>query len=126
MNLSTKLALGLLASLAITGQAYADGVSVQFKNGSKWTIDHIYLADSGGDDWGPDQLGDEDGDTVAPGASFTLSKITPSKYDLKLIDEDGDECVVSGLKLGADQVVEINDQNLLNCQGATAAQEEEE
>ncbi len=51
-----------------------------------------------------------------------LNGIDCDKYDLRLVDEDGDECIVQDLNLcDEDAHVEINDQNLLSCQGWSMA-----
>jgi len=69
------------------------------------------------DDWGPDQLGDE---VIASGESFHLNAIPCDAYDVRIVDEDGDECVVGGVALCADKDAwVINDDDLLSCQAET-------
>jgi hypothetical protein len=55
--------------------------------------------------------------------------IPTNKYDMKLVDGDGDECVVEGIKVAASEKVVITDENLIGCQAATemeGSEEEEE
>ena len=74
------------------------------------------LSPSDESDWGDDQLGAQ---TIETGEQFTLTLtgIPYDKRDVKVVDEDGDECVVeiAGLCEDADRWV-INDSDLLGCQ----------
>jgi hypothetical protein len=47
------------------------------------------------------------------------SRDPENKYDFKLIDEDGDECIVASLKVAQDSTLKITDENLLDCQSDT-------
>jgi hypothetical protein len=124
MKISSKIVLCAIVLLASSSAAFAEGVAVKFKNTSKFEIHGVYLAPSKEDSWGPDQLGEKV--VIKSGSTFTLTGIEPNKYDIKLVDEDGDECIVEGVKLGADQEVDISDKNLLNCQNSSAEEGEEE
>jgi hypothetical protein len=105
------------ALLLPTGAFAKDGkrnANVTVKNTSDWSLHHFFLSPSEEDEWGPDQLGDE---VIKTGGSFTLTSIPCDKYDVKLVDEDGDECVVEAVDLCAshDQWVVDND-DLLACE----------
>ena len=90
---------------------------VKVVNQSMWDIDELYLSSTAQEDWGPDQLGDE---VVASGDSFQLRGIPCDDYDVKLVDEDGDSCVVGGVTLCADSDAwVISDEDLLACQVVT-------
>jgi hypothetical protein len=54
----------------------------------------ISSSDSG--KWGPDQLGK---DALEPDESITLKGIPCDIYDIKVVDEDGDWCVVEDVDL---------------------------
>jgi hypothetical protein len=87
---------------------------VELRNDSRWSIQELYFAPVGSDRWGPNQLSH---DAVRPGDSFTLTGIRCDKYDVKLIDEDGDKCVVRSVSLcAADKIWHIDDRDLLSCQ----------
>jgi hypothetical protein len=123
MNRSLSTALALVVS-AVSADAFAaDGISVKFKNNSSLTITNLYLTPANESQWGPDQLGDGDTDTIEPGSEFTLSKIAPSVYDIKLVDEDGDDCVAGGIKLSESETVTLTDELLVGCQVASAEAE---
>ena len=88
--------------------------TIKVVNQSKWEIHHLYLSSAADKKWGPDQLGD---DVLKTGASFTLTNIDCDDYDIKLVDEDGDECVVEEVNLcGDDTVWKITDKLLLKCE----------
>lgn len=119
------LGSALLFSLAITPvEAAKKRASVKLVNKSAWALHHLFLSPTDEIDWGPDQLGKA---TVEPGRTFTLTDIECSSYDVKLVDEDGDECVVEDIDLcGNDAVWTLTSDALLQCQGfghpAAAAQ----
>lgn len=112
-QIALRALAGLCLGAALTTAAAAESVTVV--NKSDWTLVHFYLSASEDDEWGPDQLGDE---VIEPGGSFTLKQIPCDTYDVKLIDEDDDECVVSEVDIcsGKEQWV-INNQLLLGCEG---------
>lgn len=120
--LALSLGLGFVAQSASAG----DKVSIKFTNKSDFSIHHIYLSETKENEWGPDQLGDKHSDVVEPGSSFTLTDIKPNKYDIKIVDEDEDECVVGGVKVAASENVILTNKDLVGCQVASAEAEDEE
>jgi hypothetical protein len=90
------------------------GASVKVINQSRWDIHHLYLSPTRSDDWGPDQLGD---DTIDAGTTFTLHSIRCNRYDIKVVDEDGDECVVENVSLCNDNSFwKLTNKALLACE----------
>ena len=64
-----------------------------------------------------DQL---DEDVIESGGQFTLHGIPCDKYDVRVVDEDGDACVIEKVPLcGASDEWTITDEDLLGCQVAT-------
>jgi hypothetical protein len=110
------LAGALVLSAVFTTAAFAAKRSnVTISNDSKWTIHHFFLSPSTDDEWGPDQLGHK---VIKRGQSFTLKGIPCDEYDVKLVDEDGDECVVEAVDVcGGDDEWVITDEDLLDCEG---------
>jgi hypothetical protein len=87
--------------------------SVKVSNNSDWEIHHFFLSLSEQDEWGPDQLGEE---VIGTGEAFTLKEIPCDTYDVRLVDEDGDECVVEAVDIcGADEGWVITNKILLGC-----------
>lgn len=110
------LAGALALACMFPGDAFAAGKSdVTVNNESEWAITHLYLSPIDEDEWGEDQLGDE---VINTGESFTLTGIPCDSYDVKLMDEDGDECVVAEVDIcGSDDEWTISDEDLLECEG---------
>lgn len=113
-----KTILTLMLGLATVGMAAAQTTStVWLQNDSSWTITQMYLSAVDVEEWGPDQLGEK---TIAPGAAYTLHDVPCDVYDVRLVDEDGDVCIVGGAKLcGSDSAWTIGDEDLLDCQAKT-------
>jgi hypothetical protein len=112
------LALALLGALVTGGDAAAQArkerATVTVQNKSSVTIRHLYLTPQDSDDWGPDQLGDNV--LEAKKGAFKLTDIPCDVYDVRLIDDDGNECVVEEIDIcGARETWTINDKDLKAC-----------
>jgi hypothetical protein len=89
--------------------------SVTLANNSSFAIKHIFLSAYDQESWGADQLG---ADVLESGQAVKFEGIECNKYDLRLIDEDGDECVVQDIDLCLEDAQwELTNDNLLACQG---------
>jgi hypothetical protein len=119
------VAFGLFAAaILVPAAGSASTSSVKIMNKSDWDIHHFYLSPVEQDKWGPDQLGDE---TVGQGGSFTLTDIPCASYDVKLVDEDGDECVVGDVDVcGSSQSWTITSDDLVDCEKATAENDDDD
>lgn len=109
----------LLAGLGIASDAQAmqkkKSSRVTITNRADWDIYQLFLSPTGDDEWGPDQLGDE---VIGKGDSFELHSIPCDEYDVMIVDEDGDECVIEEVDLCADnEEWVIRNKDLLACQG---------
>ncbi|HEX6159838.1 MAG TPA: hypothetical protein VF111_06705 [Thermoanaerobaculia bacterium] len=114
MKRLTTLALGALLLCASAPAFGADAV-VKVINQSKWEIHHLYLSSSSDESWGEDQLEDE---VLTKGDSLTLTGIPCDEYDIKVVDEDGDECIIEAVSLCKDNSYwKITDKDLLECEG---------
>lgn len=120
MTKGWRVAAGLsLAAFALTATAALAGsktANVKIVNKSSWAIHELYLSPVDDEEWGPDQLQQH---VINPGETFLLSKIPCDSWDVRLVDEDGDECVVQGVDIcGQSDTWVINSKDLLACQGA--------
>lgn len=89
--------------------------SVKIINQSKWEIHHIYFGSTSERTWGDDYLGEE---VLSKGDSLTLTGVECGDYDIKVVDEDGDECIIEEVSLcGEDAYWKITDKDLLECEG---------
>lgn len=118
--LKRVLFLGV-AFFACSSSAFA--LSLTLINESKWEIHELYFSDVDEDEWGPDQLGKE---VIGTGESFTLTKIGRGKYDMRIVDEDGDDCTVSDVDFTASESTTITDELLLGCEAATKVEADDE
>ncbi|HEX7808158.1 MAG TPA: hypothetical protein VF608_05530 [Thermoanaerobaculia bacterium] len=115
MKKFAQLTLSALLLCALTAPAFADKATVKVINQSKWEIHHIFLSSSDDQHWGEDQLEDE---ILAKGDSLLLHGIPCDTYDIKVVDEDGDECIIEQVELcGDDSYWKITDKDLLECEG---------
>ena len=121
---SMKIAL-LAASLALacgTVAAGSNDAAVVIKNSSSWVLTELYVSDSGQDEWGPDQLEEQ---VIGNGETFKLNGVPCGEYDVKVVDEDGDSCVLEEVALcGGEDAWEVEDDVLLGCQAATDDEED--
>jgi hypothetical protein len=108
----------MLACAAFAAPAFAEHESnVIIRNDSQWSIHNLYLSSVDTNEWGPDQLGEQV--IESGGGKFTLTDVPCDAYDIKLVDEDGDECVVNAVPLCVDDNNwVITDEPLLACQNA--------
>ena len=98
-NIATRLAIatvvlcGLVAA-PLFSRASTQENSISVTNNSGRTITHVYLASPSREDWSADQLNDSQ---LASGQSFTISNLSCSGSDTKVIAEDADGCFVSAV-----------------------------
>lgn len=112
--MTNKIVAALLLC-ALAAPAFARKATVKVINQSKWEIHHLFLSSSADDEWGPDQLGEE---VLAKGDQLTLTSIPCDEYDIKVVDEDGDECIIEQVDLCRDDSYwKITDKDLLECEG---------
>lgn len=115
-NIAALAAVALLCSLAPAAQA-ADTATVTIHNKSDWKLDHFYLSPAAESEWGPDQLGEK---VIGTGEKFTLTGVPCNTWDIKVIDEDGDECVIEKVDLCKDNSQwTVTNKELLACQADT-------
>lgn len=112
---------GLLLTLAVavSGSAAAESSDskIIIKNKSAWAIHHLFLSPTDEREWGEDQLGEN---TISTGDTFTLTGVPCRAYDVRLVDEDGDECVVEDVGIcTSDNTWVIDDEDLVGCQVVT-------
>jgi hypothetical protein len=108
----------LAAAVLAPAAASAGKANVKITNRSDWDIHHFYISSTDDENWGPDQLGD---DILASGGTFTLQAVPCDEYDVKLVDEDGDVCVIGGVDIcGQHQAWTITSDDLIDCERASA------
>lgn len=95
------------------------GATVTLQNSSSWSIQYLYMSPTSDNSWGADRLGN----SIIPanGGTFNLSNVPCNDYDVKLVDEDSDVCVINNVHICSSETWVINSEDLLSCQGNTQA-----
>ena len=109
------LAFCAFAAIPRHSNALQEKAEFMIDNKSDWDIHHLYLSSTDEEQWGPDQLGNK---VLASGTSFTLHSIPCDKYDMKVVDNDGDACVIPDITMCKDHTHwNLTNKELLNCEG---------
>lgn len=110
------LSFGLVACVttkAVTHDWWHGTISID--NDSSYAVHHVYLTPAHAVSWGPDQLGT---DVLNPHEVALLSGLDCTEYDLRLVDHEGDECVVEDIDLCLqDAHWHLTDNALAACSG---------
>lgn len=113
--LSAFAAVLSLASCGASGDsldALRSGFQVKIVNDSRLAIHEIYLSRTY-EDWGMDRLGLR---TLEPGYQLKINTLAAGRYDLMLVDEDGDVCDIRDMSISGDRTVTIDTHALLRCE----------
>jgi hypothetical protein len=113
--MNTQVCAAFLAmSLTIAGAANADSrYNVTVENRSGIAIDQIYMSRVTDPNWRNDLLGSV---ILWSGYDTTILKGW-GHYDVKLVDGDGDDCVVNDVAIQGDGTLMITGEWLLRCEG---------
>lgn len=109
--------LGLMAGSAEAAKpAKGSKVTLKVVNKSDWNIHHMFVSPVDDEEWGPDQLGKNV--IKAGGGEFTLTGIPCDTWDVKITDEEGDECVVESVDMCREDLIwTITSKDLVKCVG---------
>ena len=113
-----RLALVSLFALGTLGACADDGSDLDstltIENESSYSFAEINLSPEDATSWGSDLLG---ADILLPGEVLQVSGVTCDVYDIRIVDDEGDECVLSSVDLCLDNAVwRIDDTELAACQ----------
>lgn len=109
-----RLLVGCIAACVSLGAVAAS--TVQIHNQSSWDLHELYISLSTEEEWGSDLLGDQ---IVESGQFANLRDVPCADYDVRIVDEDGDVCIVSEVALCEDAAYVLDDDDLLSCQAGT-------
>ena len=99
-------ALGLVTVLS--APAFAEDVKFTLTNASEYQIDEFYASPANDENWGDDILGQDVLEGGQAGTVTITDGSTECLYDLKAVDEDGQEHVLEDLDLCATPDVTFN------------------
>ena len=83
----------------------------RISNESRYRIDHVYMTSSGYNRWGSDVLYGY----LQPEYHLDLH-VTPGTYDVKVVDSDGDACVIAGVDVYEGETWHLTNSRLLSCE----------
>ena len=106
----------VLAAAVACAPTMASAANVEFINQSDWEIHEVYFSPASQGNWGEDYLGSE---VLEKGDSLTLSEVEAGTWDVMIVDEDGDKCVLEDVTISRSDRWVITDKDLLACQAAS-------
>jgi hypothetical protein len=115
-NLTKILVAGALvlgaSSVPTIASAQSGTRTFTVVNDSRYRIDHVYVSPNNYSYWGGDQLGR---DVLPEHYQFYMS-VYPGWYDVKLVDEDGDSCIIKDVDFRSGATWTITDGLLVACE----------
>ena len=110
-------ALMAFVGLSVSARAAGKWSDVKIVNLSDWKIQELYFSPSEAATWGRDQLKDH---IINPGETFSLSQVPCGVWDVKVVDQHNESCVVEKVDMCAQSGTwTINGKDLLSCQAST-------
>ena len=110
-----KISLVALVLVATSVAAIAQSRPTRFWNLTRHTISELYLAPSGGTEFGPNQCKNDKDGTVDPDERLRVTGVAPGMYDAKLKDTSGRSCLVRNVKVEAGEIFSIEEKELTAC-----------
>ena len=105
-------ALVLAASLSSPGSVAAQISTFTVSNESSYQITHLYVSPSVERRWGLDKLGSY---VLFPNYYVNMT-LAPGRYDVMLVDQDRDSCILTHVDLRNGERWTITDDVLLACE----------
>jgi hypothetical protein len=97
-----------------TAQAQRGEETFRISNESSYRIDHVYMTRSSYQNWGSDVLYGY----MQPNQYLDLT-VDAGRYDVRVVDRDGDSCVISNVDVFEGEVWHLTDARLLACELVT-------
>lgn len=93
--------------------------SISITNYSQWDIYHIYLAPEATDNWSNDLLALNENNAgevfLATDKNIIFDLTSEGNWKVKVVDEDGDECIIPHDYFASQYVLEIFDDVMIEC-----------
>ena len=108
------LRASILASVSLlTLIAPASAFDLVVVNEASFSAIHkLYLAPAKSNAWGEDKLQKQ---TIAENGRFTVRDIPAGVYDVKIIDDDDESCVVVEININENKELRLTDEMMLQC-----------
>jgi hypothetical protein len=115
LRLTSAVLVLLVLSLPLFAGGRRKNAALTISNFSQSQIRHLYIAESYADDWGADRLR---GRVLTNTQSFTVGNLPCDVFDVKIVDQDGDECIYEEVELCAGTTHwRLTDKDLDECEG---------
>lgn len=116
MRLAPTLAAVFLLCGAAAAGAAAKKAPVKIVNQSDIDLHGLFLSAVDAGEWGPDQL---EGDVLeARGGTFRLAPLPCGRWDLRIVDEGGDACVIEDVDIcKGEGIWKLTNKELARCSG---------
>ena len=114
MKCNLKNVAAVLAACALCAAAAgpASAHLMRFENDSGFVIERIHVSPVWEPEWGVDRLGRR---VLVDGAAFSVN-LPGGRYDVRLVDEDGDVCVLHNYEIYSGRTLTIDRPGLLRCE----------
>jgi hypothetical protein len=110
-----KISVVAIVLVATSVAAIAQSRPTRFWNLTRHTISELYLAPSGGTEFGPNQCKNDKDGTVDPDERLRITGVASGTYDAKLKDVSGRSCLVRNIKVEAGEIFSIEEKELTAC-----------
>jgi hypothetical protein len=111
----TALASVVVLAVATSVSANAGTNYFAYNDTAVTTFTGVYLAPTGTTQWGPNQALNDDDKELDFGERLTLTGLNPGLYDVKLVDQKGQTCIMHRIDLTKETSFEIRDASLAGC-----------
>ena len=107
------LAAAVLVPAAFTTHSAVaqSGETFRISNESSYRIDHVYMTSVGQRDWSSDRLYG-----YLHADNYLDLQVYPGRYDVKVVDSDGDACVIGNVDVYEGETWHLTDARLLSCE----------
>jgi hypothetical protein len=93
----------------------ADGKGIRFWNLTSSTVTNLQLSPAGQNAWGANQCANDPDGTVDHDERLRLTGVSPGRYDVKLANKAGRDCIVSNVEIKQNGIFSIEDKDLRDC-----------
>jgi len=88
-------------------------LTLTLQNNSGYDIYEVHMSSVFDGSWERDLLGRH---VLSTGNSFEITNIVPGRYDIKVVDEDGDSCILQQVPVYQDRSWNLTPLGLVGCQ----------
>src|SRR5271167_1325809 len=103
--LAVSFALVALLASALPVAAQSSHYNLRMENDTGVELYHVYVSSIYSDIWGDDQLGQG---IFHDGSTFTITGISPGRYDLRFVDRGGAACVVRDVPIYGNRYFDLS------------------